>query len=554
MTAVQSPVQVVLFYVTTALAISVVLNILLKRLGISQVIGYIATGTIIAYGFDLKHLNDSRVLEEIAEFGIVFLMFTIGLELSLRRLGGLKRLVFVNGGLQVLLTAVTIFVVSHSLLGIALTPALIIALALALSSTAVVLGYLKHSKEIHLPYGQRAMGILVFQDIAVIPILLLITLLQHREASASLLLFDVLLGAAVVIGLFLVVRPLADWILHFAADTGEEELFIGLVLVMTIGFSALAHKMGFTYSLGAFLAGMAIAETKYLHKVEADIAAFRDLLLGTFFVTVGLKIDFGVLVENLGLILGLLAAVMILKAALIYAIVRRGAPRAVALETALALAQMGEFSFAIFALATAGGLLDPAMEQLLIVMVVLSMVLTPFYLDRIHPLVNRWLRPEAPHEDLTPLAERRDHVIVCGYSVVGKIVARDLRAHGVDYVVIDNSLKHVKEGLDKGEPIFLGDLSKVSVAEALSLAEARAVIITLDNPEKKRLVCETVLTINPQVNLVVKILTLEEKALLADLAIPSLVDGKQEVAHILVDRALHPRPSEKHIPVGEPLM
>ncbi|RTZ72496.1 MAG: hypothetical protein DSZ02_09375, partial [Gammaproteobacteria bacterium] len=292
--------QMVVLYVTSALAISVVLNILLKRLGISQVIGYIATGTIIAYAFDLRHLNDSEVLGEIAEFGIVFLMFTIGLELSLGRLGALKRFVFVDGSIQVMVTAISVFLVTYYLLDIEPTSALIIALALALSSTAVVLSYLKHSKEIHLPYGQRAMGILVFQDIAVIPILLLIGLLQYREASISLLLLDTLLGAAVVLGLFLVGRPLTAWILRFAADTGEEELFIGLVLVITIGSSVIAHQLGFTYSLGAFLAGMAIAETKYLHKVEADIAAFRDLLLGTFFVTVGLKIDLAYSLDHLG--------------------------------------------------------------------------------------------------------------------------------------------------------------------------------------------------------------------------------------------------------------
>jgi len=551
----ESAVQTVVLYVTSALAISVILNILLKRLGISQVIGYIATGTIIAYAFDLRHLNDSEVLEEIAEFGIVFLMFTIGLELSLGRLGTLKRFVFVDGSLQVVVTAVSVFVISHYLLDIELTSALIIALALALSSTAVVLSYLKHSKEIHLPYGQRAMGILVFQDIAVIPILLLIGLLQVREASISLLLFDTLLGAAVVLGLFLLGRPLTAWILRFAADTGEEELFIGLVLVITIGSSVVAHQFGFTYSLGAFLAGMAIAETKYLHKVEADIASFRDLLLGTFFVTVGLKIDLAYLFEHLGMIVLLLVTVMLLKSSIIFLIVRMSAHRMVALETALSLAQMGEFSFAIFALATSGKLLDPQLEQMLIMMVVLSMIITPFYLHRVHPLVSRFCCQEEPHEDLTPLSQRAGHVIVCGYSVVGKIVARDLRARGLDYVIIDNSLKHVKEGVDRGEPIYLGDLSKKTIAEALSLDNARAVIVTLDNPEKKRLVCETVLEVNPDAVLVVKIMTLEEKALLADLSISNIVDSKQEVAHILVERALNPEAAEQeHVPAGEPLM
>ncbi|RTZ74725.1 MAG: hypothetical protein DSZ02_04685 [Gammaproteobacteria bacterium] len=250
----------------------------------------------------------------------------------------------------------------------------------------------------------------------------------------------------------------------------------------------------------------------------------------------------------------LLVLVMLLKSAIIFLIVRMSTHKAVALETALSLAQMGEFSFAIFALATSGKLLDPQLEQMLIMMVVLSMVITPFYLQRVHPAVSRLCCQEEPHEDLTPLSERSNHVIVCGYSVVGKIVARDLRTRGLDYVIIDNSLKHVKEGLDRGEPIYLGDLSKKPVAEALSLENAQAVIVTLDNPEKKRLVCETVLTVNPDAVLVVKIMTLEEKALLADLEISNIVDSKQEVAHILVERALNPEASEVHVPAGEPLM
>ncbi len=543
----------VILYVTLALAISVALNILFKRLGISQVIGYILTGTIIAYAFDLKHLADSRALGEIAEFGIVFLMFSIGLEMSLKRLKELKRFVFINGGLQVVVTAVILFLVTRYLLEIDVTSALIIALSLSLSSTAVVLAYLKHSKEIHLPYGQRAMGILIFQDIAVIPILLLIGFLQYREASVGLLLFDTLVGAGVIVLLFVVGRRLVGWILRFAAETGEEELFIGLVLVITVGASMGAHELGFTYSLGAFIAGMAIAETHYLHKVESDIAAFRDLLLGTFFVTVGLKIDLGYLVAHAGQVLLLLLAVMALKSLLIYAVVRPGSSRNVALESALSLAQIGEFSFAIFALAMNGGLLDSELEQTLIMMVVLSMVLTPFYLGRVHPLVSRYCCPEEPHAELAPLSGHSNHVVVCGYSVVGKIVARDLRARGIDYVVVDNSMKHVHEGLDRGEPIYLGDLSRRSVAEALSLEKASAVIVTLDNPEKKRLVCETVLEVNPDANLVVKILTLEEKALLADLNIREMVDSKQEVAHILVDRAMRCRVEEGISTRGAPL-
>ncbi len=528
-----------LLYAVSALAISVVLNIMLKKIGVSQVIGYILTGTVIAYGFDLHHLNDSHTLEQIAEFGIVFLMFTIGLELSLPRLGALKQIVFVNGLLQVSVTAVTVFVLAYLGFGIALTSAIIIASAFALSSTAVVLSYLKSSKEIHLPYGQRAMGILIFQDIAVIPILLLIGFLSSDGGDWQ----DTLLHTAesailVMVILFYIGRPLMNWLLHFAADSGVEELFLGSVLVIAVGASLLADGMGFTYSLGAFLAGVIIAETKYHHKVEADIASFKDLLLGVFFVTVGMKINLVFFAAHFFSIVGILLGIMLLKSVIIFILIRLSSSTPVALKTAVSLSQLGEFSFAIFALAASDGLLDPALEQSLIMMVVVSLLLTPFYLPKIHPFVIAHFQQKGLHDNLQPAAERRNHLIVCGYSTVGKFVAEELKKNGMDYVIIDNSLKHVREGLKKGEAIYLGDLSKPAIAEALHTENASAVIVTLDNPEKKSLICETVLAINPQANLVVKIVTLEEKKELEALQIGHIIDGKHEVAKVLVNQAM----------------
>lgn len=526
-------------YALAALAISVSLNLILKRFGISQVIGYIATGVILVYGFNLHHLRHDHSLEEIAEFGIVFLMFTIGLELSLPRLNTLKQIVFVNGALQVLLSALAVFAIAYGLFNLSITPSIIIASAFALSSTAVVLSYLKSSKEIHLPYGQRTMGILIFQDIAVIPILLLIGFLASDGGDwKSTLLHTTESAVLIMVILFYVGRPLMTWLLHFAADSGVEEFFLGSVLVIAIGASLLADAMGFTYSLGAFLAGVIIAETKYHKKVEVDIASFKDLLLGVFFVTVGMKIDLEFFAHNALTITGLLLATMLLKSIIIYGLIRLNSSRPIALKTAFALAQLGEFSFAIFALAATDGLLDPSLEQYLIMMVVVSLILTSFYLPKVHPFVLKRFRQEGLHSDLTPIAARHNHIIVCGYSTVGKFVTQKLRERGVEYVIIDNSHKHVMEGLAYGEPIYLGDLSKASSAEALHTENASAVMITLDNPEKKELICENVLSINPHANLVVKILTLEEKMKLEPLHIDHIVDGKEEVANVLVNQAL----------------
>lgn len=531
-----------LYYVAAALGISVVLNLILKKLGISQIIGYIITGVLLVYLFDLRHMTDSHTLEMIGEFGIVFLMFTIGLEMSLEKMGSMKRDVFGNGLLQVGITAVIVYVISHYLFAVNFKSSLIIALAFSLSSTAVVLSYLKASKEIYLPYGQRSTGILIFQDIAVIPILLLIGFLSTEGLSLQEVLIDTALSAIIVIGLLFVVgKRVMAWLLHFSAESGIEELFLGSVLVIVIGASLFAHFFGFTYSLGAFVAGMIIAETKYFHKVEADIASFKDLLLGTFFVTVGMKIDLLFFIGHIGEIIGLLLAVLVLKSIIIYTVIRLGSPNSVAMKTALALSQVGEFSFAIFTLASAGDLLDPSLEQILVLMVVLSMIITPFIIAQVNNIVRRLVKDDVINSDFSALQQRKDHVIVCGYSVVGKFVTDDLHQMGASYVIVDNSHKHVKEGLEKDEEIYFGDMEKATILHALHVESAAAVIVTLDNPAKKRLICEAVLKYSKNVNLVVKVVSLEEKEMLADLPISVMVDSKEETARILVEQTMQCR-------------
>lgn len=532
----------ILLYGIIALGISVVINLILKKFGISQIIGYILTGTVIVYLFDLRHVADSDTLEVVAEFGIVFLMFTIGLEISLEKMGSMKRDVFGNGILQVGITALLIYAASYFLFHVAAVDALIIALAFALSSTAVVLSYLKSSKEIYAPYGQLSTGILIFQDIAVIPILLLIGFLSSEGKDIETVVIDTAVSAVLVLGfLFLIGKRIMNWLLRFSADSNIEELFVSSVLVIAVGASLLAHYAGFTYSLGAFVAGMIIAETRYHHKVEADIAPFKDLLLGTFFVTVGMKIDLLFFAQHIIEIILLLLVVLILKSLVIYAIVRLNASKTTAMKTAFALSQVGEFSFAIFALAGSEGLIDDSVAQLLVLIVVLSMILTPFMISRINQVVGIVCKTAVLPDDFSTLAHRKNHVIVIGYSTVGKLVTNELRKLGILYVIVDNNYKHVKEGLAMEEEIYYGDVSKTSVLQALHVEEAAATIVTLDNPQKKRLVCEAVLRHNTDANLVVKIVSMYEKDLLSDLPITRLVDSNREVARILVDLTMQCR-------------
>ena len=530
----------ILLYIVMALGVSTVLNLFLKRVGVSSIIGYIITGTVLVYAFDLRDLHGSQTLEHIGEFGIVFLMFTIGLEISLAKMNSMKREIFLNGFMQVAFTALVVYSLSHYIFAMETKSALILSLAFALSSTAVVLSYLKSSKEIYSPYGQRATGILIFQDIAVIPILILMGFMTSAgEASLSEILQDTLISAVVVILLLFVVgKRVMTWLLHFSASSEVDELFMSSVLFIVIAASLLASYFGFTYSLGAFVAGMIIAETKYHHKVESDIAPFKDILLGTFFIVVGMKIDLAFFINNIFAIISIFVGILILKTIIMYILLRITSNHSTSLKTALALSQVGEFSFVIFAVASVGGLLDKDSESLFILVVIFSMMVTPFFITKINKFVDYFTHEEYLAPDVSEFASRQDHVIVCGYSATGKFVAKHLDELDAHYVVVDNSPKHVEEAIQDGLEAYLGDMSKLSLLEAIHAQSSAAIIVTLDNIDKKRAICKEIVKHTKNINLIVKVTTLEDKESLKDIPITSIIDSKVETARVLVERMI----------------
>lgn len=529
-----------LYYVTMALGISIVLNLILKKIGISQIIGYIATGVTVAYAFDLRDLANSHTLEVIAEFGVVFLMFTIGLEISLQKLSTMKVDVFFNGLLQVVVSSAIFFYIAYSFLGFSVDTALIVSMALSLSSTAVVLTYLKSTKEISRPYGQKSTGILIFQDIAVIPILLLIGFMSSDNNNISDVLINTAISAIVIVGfLFTIGKRIMTWLLHFSSSSEVDELFMGSVLVIVVASSLLASYAGFTYSLGAFVAGMIIAETRYHHKVEIDIAPFKDLLLGTFFVTVGMKIDLALFGGHILEILGILLAVLVIKAIVIFVIVGIFSRKKVAFKSAVALSQVGEFSFAIFALAANHSLLPSELSQILVLVVVLSIVITPMILAYLAPITSLFFKDISSVTDSFEMLQgRKNHIIVCGYGVVGKIVAFELKKEQIDFVVVDNSYKHVEEALRDDNEAYFGDMSKAAILEKLYANSSVSVIITVDNPEKRRLICEAIAKYAPNTRMVVKVVSLEEIESLSDLPIAIIIDSKKEIAIKLVSESM----------------
>lgn len=528
----------ILIIIFISLAIASILNIVLKKFSVSHIIGYIITGTIISNIFHFNGSEDLNALELIGEFGIAFLMFTIGLELSFSKLKKMKEIIFFNGFIQVALSSVIIFILSYYLFNIDSTSSIIIALAFSLSSTAIVLTYLKKSKDIITPYGTKSVAILVFQDLAVIPILLLISFLANDTLSiADVLLKTVISATLVIVFMFTLGKKIIEWLLHFSSTARLDELFLASLLTIVVGASLLAHQMGFTYSLGSFIAGMIIAGTTYHVKVESDIASYKDLLLGAFFFSIGTKIDIFYFASNLHLVFAVLVFTMLIKALIIYFLIRKKSNKSDSIKSAIALCQVGEFSFAIFSIAISQKIITPELGSFLILVAVSSMIVTPFMVNNIYKIASLFVVEFFESDKITPIKDT-NHTIICGFAILGRLVAKELEKEGRRFLIISDNLQHVLEARKRGYMAYFGHLEKHPVLESLKIEESSSIIITVNTVRTKKIICEAVLDYYPQANLVVKINSHEEKNILADLNVHYFVHAQHETALLLVQKSL----------------
>jgi monovalent cation:H+ antiporter-2, CPA2 family len=523
----------ILLAIFLAISFATVFNIIFKYFGISHIIGYILSGTLISYIFNFNGI-DIHSLELIGEFGIVFLMFTIGLELNFEKIKKMKEVLLANGLMQVVLSTITILLISFYIFTIDFTTSLIVSLAFSLSSTAIVLTYLKSSKDIHTPYGEKSLGILIFQDLAVIPILLLITFLTNDSLSIVEVLFKTTFMAMLIILLmFTIGKYIVRRLLRYSAHTGIEELFLGAVFTIVIGSALLAHNLGFTYSLGAFIAGMIIADTGFNVKVESDISSYKDFLLGAFFFSVGTKIDALYFLTHIHIVLGIFVLAFIFKALVIFTILKRRNDTNTSAKTALALGSVGEFSFAIFALASSNHLISNEMASFLILITVLSMILTPFIVNNIYKLSSYFEKEFYEADVITPI-KKSNHVIVVGFETLGRVVAQNLKDKNIPFVIISDNLRHVLLARKLGFDGYFGHLDKLPVLESLKADQTSSIILTVHSTTRKKLIAEAVLNFYPQANIVVKIDNQEERKELKGINISSFIYSDIEVGKLLV--------------------
>jgi len=452
----------------------------------SAVLGYLAAGLLVG-PHALRLIKDTESVLLLADFGVIFLLFTIGLELSIERLKLMRRYVFGLGTLQVGLTALLIGGVVL-LTGRSVEAALVIGSGLALSSTAFVIQMLVERGEMIARYGRISFSVLLFQDLAIVPLLALLPLLGAPESSlaAAVGLAAVKAVAVVVAAVFIgrrVLRPLYRVI----AGARLQELFVAVTLLVVLGAGWLMSQAGISMALGAFLAGLLLSETEYRHQVEADIRPFKGLLLGLFFMAVGMEIDLPLVVREWFWLLLAVVALLAAKGALIAGLcLLFRLPSEVALRVGPLLSQGGEFGFVLVGAAMLSGLVDAEIGQLVLAVIALSMAATPA-MDALGRQLARLATPQPVH-DVAAVQEGAggiaEHIIIAGFGRVGQTVAQVVSACGLPYVALDLDHSRVARGRAAGLPLFYGDASRVDVLEAAGVERARAAVITIDRAQE----------------------------------------------------------------------
>ncbi|WP_428354176.1 monovalent cation:proton antiporter-2 (CPA2) family protein [Methyloprofundus sp.] len=476
----------ILIYILELLAAAVIAIPIFHRLGLGSVLGYLVAGAVLG-PWGLKLINEVEDLRHVAEFGVVFLLFLIGLEMKPDRLWVMRRMVFGLGVAQVLITALLLFATAQ-LFGFPLKVSIIAAFGLALSSTAFGLQILSEKGALTCTYGRASFAILLLQDLAVVPLMAMVSLLSGGETLSSSAGVGLLKVSAGIISVILVGRFLLNPILDRVAASRNSEVFIAATLLMVLGIGRAMELLHLSMALGAFLTGLMLAESHYRHQIEADIEPVRGILLGLFFMTVGMSIDFGLLIKEWQWVLLAVAGLLLIKTCVLWVLSRiSGLDNRNALRVALLLSQAGEFGFVLFGLALITGVLLPERVQFLTLVIALSMVTTPFIVK----LGDWWLSVTSLDESETAItnttaptpntADVEGKVIIAGFGRVGRRVAQLLDRAGVEYIALDNNHECVNQFRGEGFNVFFGDARKLKVLQSAGAEHATMLLFSLDD-------------------------------------------------------------------------
>lgn len=495
--------------VVAILTSAVLIVWLFRKLQLPAILAYLVAGVLVGehgFAFTQEHVD----YEHFAELGIVFLLFTLGLEFSLPKLMAMRHLVISVGSLQVAISLI-FFTLIAMLLGQPFSSALVIGGILALSSTAIVIRQLSESGAMKRKSGQISVAILLFQDVAVVPLLIIIPMLAPAtESSMATALFVALVKGVFVVGILL---SAGKWVLprlfNLVAQVRTDELFVLTTLLVTLVASALTQWFGLSMALGAFLAGMMLGESQYKHQLEADIRPYRDILLGLFFVTVGMKLDVNVVFASPFFMLSLVIGFMVVKILVIKILaVKAGELAKDGWASGIMLAQMGEFGFVLIALATQVEVLPIDVASILLGAGILSMAITPYMIEHAREWGN-WLANEQKvdikgFDELPKNIDLKEHVIICGFGRVGQTVSRFLKQENIEFVAIDIDPLRTSKAREAGENVLFGSSRQTELLEAAGIDQAKLVVIAFGEDRQSIEVIQKVRSMSPKVPILVR--------------------------------------------------
>jgi CPA2 family monovalent cation:H+ antiporter-2 len=517
------------------------------RLGIPSIVGLLLTG-VLAGPYGLGIIGQSKEVEHLAEIGVVCLLFTIGLEFSLKSLLKIKFMSLVGGGLQVLLTVGAAALLAHGF-GLPFNQALFCGFLVSLSSTAIVLRILQERAEMESPHGRLTVGILLFQDIAVVPMMLLAPILAGGDSNVGwTLLMLVAKAAAVIILVVVSAKWIVPSVLYQIARLRARELFILGIVFVGLGVAWATAEVGLSLALGAFLAGLIVSESEYSHRALGNVIPFRDLFTSFFFVSVGMLLDLRFVAGHAGLLAVAAACAVALKCLTAgSAATLLGLPLRTSLLTGLGLAHIGEFSFVLSETGVRLGLIDGNLYQLFLGVSVLTMIATPFFIsggDRLATQVLKLPWPERLRSGLRPVKEiagetpLKDHLVIVGFGLNGRNLSRAAVAAGIPRIIVELNPETVRKEQERGEPIFYGDASQEAVLKHAAVKQARVMVIVISDPVAARRIVDAARKLNPKLHIVARTRFVTEMEPLYELGADEVIPEDYEASVEMLVRVL----------------
>ncbi|MBM3589976.1 MAG: potassium transporter [Alphaproteobacteria bacterium] len=463
---------------------SVFVVIIFQEIGLSPALGYVVAGTTIG-PFGLGIVSSVDTTKSIAELGIVFMLFSIGLELTFARLMTIKKYVLGFGGLQIVLTTLIIFLFCRYYFDMSKETSIIVGSALAMSSTAIVMQVISENAEHSTRVGRLSFSILLMQDLAVIPILVLLPLLKNTDLNITHALGGALADAIIaMIIIFVIGRICIRPLYRIIANSGSDVLFLSLTLIVVLGSAYITNHLGMSFALGAFVAGLLVAETEYRYRVEEEILSLKSILLGLFFMTIGMSFDFDLLLKSFPYIVLISIALILVKALIIIGLCRVFKfPLAPAIHTGLLLSQGGEFAFVVFLIAVQQDFLSPNISQFLMTTVTFTMALTPILATigrktKSYLYTKEILRDNKIKREIGQISK---HIVVIGFSKVGRIVSYILRKKNINYLILENNHRTVTSQRNKGFNIYYGDALNIDILRHVGVDRAESVVIAIED-------------------------------------------------------------------------